>query len=134
MSNNIMVHKILIVEDEPYLLEMYKTKFEKEKFTVLTAGDGETGLAIARKDLPDLILLDIVMPVMNGYEFLLQIKNDEKTKAIKVYVLSNLGQASEITKGYNAGADNYLIKANLTPNQLVEIVKDGLTGKQVAKK
>jgi two-component system alkaline phosphatase synthesis response regulator PhoP len=111
--------KILIVEDEQFLLDMYKIKLEREGFKVVTAFDGEEGLKVTRKEKPDLILLDIVMPKLDGYKFLEEVRKDPDIKDTMVYILSNLGQASEIKKGLEDGADAYLIKANITPGQLV---------------
>jgi len=119
--------KILIVEDEQFLLDMYKIKLEREGFDVLTAFDGEEGLQITRAEKPDLILLDIVMPKMDGYRFLKELRADPAIKDTLVYVLSNLGQAAEIKKGLEDGADAYLIKANVTPGQLVEKINKALS-------
>ena len=124
MSKKNNKFKILIVEDEHFLSEMYITKFKHEGFAVFSASDGKEGLALLRKEMPDLVLLDIVMPVMDGYTFLKEMKKDEKINYIKVIILSNLGQRSEIEKGMNEGADDYLIKANLTPNQLVHKARE----------
>ena len=118
------MEKILIIEDEHFLLDMYRTKFECEGYKVLTAQDGKEGLNITKKEHPDLILLDIVMPIMDGYDFLHKVRNNKEIKDLKIYIFSNLGQASEIKKGINEGADGYLIKANLTPNQLAKKVRN----------
>lgn len=114
---------ILLIEDEEILVDLYKMKFDHEGFEVITAMDGEEGLEAARKHHPDLILLDIVMPGLNGYQVLKELKKDPATKNIKVYILSNLGQVQEINQGLSDGADGYLIKANVTPSQLVEQVR-----------
>ncbi|MFC1678202.1 response regulator [Patescibacteria group bacterium] len=114
--------KILIVEDEVFLIDLYRIKFEREGYEVITAMDGQTGLEAAKKDKPDIILLDIVMPVMNGFEVLEALKKDDTTKDIKVYILSNLGQSDEIQQGLDKGADGYLIKANITPGELTDYV------------
>ena len=132
MSSSSNMKKILIIEDEHFLLDMYQTKFKSEGYKVYTARDGQEGLVITKKEHPDLILLDIVMPIMNGYEFLHQVRRDKEIKDLKVYIFSNLGQSSEIKKGINEGADGYLIKANLTPNQLADKVKK-ILGEEVKK-
>lgn len=112
--------KILIIEDEEYLAEMYKTKLVIEGYEVNIARDGEIGLALAKSEQPDFILLDIVLPKKDGYEILRELRSDEKTRKIKIYAWTNLGQAAEIKRGLEGGADGYWVKANLTPKQLVE--------------
>lgn len=113
-----MAKKILIVEDEPFIADMYKLKFEGEGYDVAVACNGEEGLDMAMQNLPDLILLDIVMPKLDGYQVLQELKSHEVTKRIKVFILSNLGQNDEIEHGLAIGADGYFVKANLTPSQL----------------
>ena len=129
-----MSKKVLIIEDEEYLAEMYKIKLEMEGFEVKIARDGETGLTLAKSELPDFILLDIVLPKKDGYEILKELRRDEMTKSIKIYAWSNLGQAAEIKKGLEDGADGYWVKANLTPKQLVDNVKKILKGEEENKK
>ncbi len=118
--------KVLIIEDDPYLSEMYKMKFELEGFIVLVARDGQEGLDSAFSNKPDIILLDLVMPVKDGYHVLKELKENDKAKGIPVLVLSNLGQVDEIKKAMNDGADKYLIKANMTPEQLLKEVRSFL--------
>lgn len=120
--------KILIVEDEYYLAELYKMKFEHEGYEVIWAPDGEAGLDMAMKDHPDLVLLDIIMPKLNGYEVLKALRSHEVTKNLKVFMLSNLGQSDEIKDALDKGADGYFIKANLTPGQLCDNVHKILSG------
>ena len=112
--------KILIIEDEEYLAELYRFKFEQGGYTVLEARNGKEGIALARQTKPDLVLLDIVMPVLDGYQTLKLMRADNETKHLKIYILSNLGQAAEIQHAINDGADGYFIKANITPGQLLE--------------
>ena len=126
-----MEKKILLIEDEKYLFEMYKMKLEQGKYKVLVAIDGEEGMNIAKKEKPDLILLDLVLPRMNGYEFLRKIRKDPKLKKTKIYILSNLGQDEEIEQGFKEGADGYMIKTNLTPKQLLENIGEIFSGKTV---
>jgi len=111
--------KILIVEDEEYLSDMYRTKFVLEGFEVLVAANGEEGFLMAKKEKPDLIFLDLVMPIMNGFQALEAIRNDQETKNLLVVILSNLGQQEELKAGIEKGANAFLIKASLTPNDLV---------------
>lgn len=119
--------KILLVEDDAMLLEMYTLKFKEGGFEIVTATDGEAGLALSKTENPDIILLDIMMPKMDGFAVLAEIKKDSKTASIPVLLLSNLGQKSDIEKGKELGADDYVVKASLTPAQVVEKVKSYLS-------
>jgi len=118
--------KILIIEDEKYLADLYKMKFENEGYTVLVAREGHAGLGLARREKPDLILLDLIMPGIDGYETLEELKSDPSTKYIRVFILTNLGQDQEVKKGQATEAEEYLVKANLTPEQLASKVKTAL--------
>jgi len=114
--------KILIVEDEEYLSDMYKIKFEQAGYVTVVAHDGEEGFELAQKEQPDLILLDLILPKLDGFKVLAKLRKEPNTKKIKVFILSNLGQSDEVNKGMKTGADGYFIKANLTPSQLLEKV------------
>lgn len=129
-----MLKKILIVEDEEALSSMYKMKFEHEGFIAIVAENGPDGIAIAKKENPDLIFLDLVLPGMSGYEILKELREDEETKSLKIYILSNLGQDEEINKSFVDGADGYLVKADLTPSQLVESARRIFDGQRVGLK
>ncbi len=126
--------KILIVEDEEFLSDMYKIKFGQEGYGVIVARDGLAGLEMAQKERPDLVLLDLVLPGLDGFQVLKKLKQDSATKNIKVFILSNLGQADEVDKGIKTGADGYFIKANLTPTQLLEKVNAIFDGRGQADK
>lgn len=115
--------KVLIVEDEAFLAEMYHTKFKELGYQVLVATDGKHGLEIMHKEKPDLTLLDIIMPYLDGYEVLKAVRKDPFIKDLLIVVLSNLGQEEEIIKGMQLGADDYLVKSDLTPSQLVEKIE-----------
>jgi len=115
--------KILLVEDDSFLLSMYTTKFELENFQVITAEDGEKGLKLAIKEPVDIILLDIILPKMNGFEVLENIKKNNELIKIPVILLTNLSQKSDIEKGLSMGADDYIIKAHFTPAEVVDKVK-----------
>ncbi|MFA4941531.1 MAG: response regulator [Patescibacteria group bacterium] len=115
--------KILLVEDDPFLLSMYNTKFELENFKVVTADDGEKGLKLALKEAPDIILLDIMLPKMDGFEVLRALKADEKVKRIPVILLTNLSQKEKVKEGLALGANDYLIKAHFMPSEVVEKIK-----------
>lgn len=121
--------KILIVEDEEFLSDMYKIKFEQSGYTAIVARDGLEGFELAKKEQPDLVLLDLILPKLDGFKVLAKLRQEASTKKIKVIILSNLGQSDEVNKGMKTGADGYFIKANLTPSQLLEKV-DGIFNNQ----
>jgi two-component system phosphate regulon response regulator PhoB len=125
--------KILIVEDESFLSEMYKLKFELEGYEVATAANGEEGLMQAKILKPDIILLDLMMPVMDGFEALKRLKADPETASIRVFVLSNLGQDIEVTQSADLGAEGFFVKASLTPTQLAAQIEAVISGKPVRK-
>ena len=119
--------KILIIEDDPFLSEMYAAKFVQNDFQTEVAADGKIGMVKIKANKPDLILLDIVLPKMDGFEMLKKIKEDSKLKKIPVILLTNLGQKNEVEKGLALGADEYIIKAHFTPTAVVAKVKDILS-------
>ncbi|GAC1413069.1 MAG: hypothetical protein NVSMB66_4000 [Candidatus Doudnabacteria bacterium] len=114
--------KILLVEDEPFLSGMYKTKLGLEGFEVSTAKDGEEALDKIKEEKFDLILLDIMMPKINGFEVLKSIRKDpeKQTANVPVLMLTNLGQKSDIEQGLLLGANDYIVKASFTPAEVVE--------------
>lgn len=114
---------ILIVEDDVFLADLYKTKFALEGFKVSVAYDGEKGLDLARKVLPDVILLDLVLPKMTGFEILAALKSENATKNIPIILLTNLSQKTDVEKGLKLGANDYLIKAHFMPSEVVEKIK-----------
>lgn len=116
---------ILLVEDELYLRSLYERVLLQANFRVSTAVNGEDGLVKAA-DLPDLILLDIMMPIMNGIDALKRLKANEKTKNITVVLLTNLGQENVIRKALEMGARGYLMKMRISPYDLVDRVKEFL--------
>ena len=118
--------KILLVEDDSFLLGMYVTKFEMENFKVITAEDGEKAMRLALKESPDIILLDILLPKQNGFEVLRQLKADQATVNVPVILLTNLSQKDEIEQGLKLGAEDYLIKAHFMPSEVVEKIKKAL--------
>lgn len=115
--------KICIIEDEVALAEMYKIKFSKEGYDVKVATNGVEGLKLIKEAKPDLVLLDLVMPRMDGFTVLKELRADPATAKLTVYVFSNLGQSTEVEQGLKEGANGYFIKSSLTPSQLVEKVK-----------
>ena len=124
MPDNIT--KIVLIEDEEMLANMYEVKFKNEGFDLEKALDGAEGLAKAKAIKPDFILLDIIMPKMDGFSVLKALKEDDTTKDIPVILLTNLGQDEDIQRGKDLGAVGYLVKANLTPSEVVEEVKKKL--------
>lgn len=126
-----MAHKIkvLIVEDEKMLCDIYKTKFEMEGFAVAQSHDGREGLEMAREEKPDIILLDIIMPKLDGFVALQLLKKDASTKDIPVLLLTNLGQEDDVKKGKKLGAAGYFVKANHSPSDVVSKVQE-ILGKQ----
>lgn len=114
---------ILLVEDDAFLLSMYATKFELENFKVIAVSDGEKGLNTAIKERPDVILLDIMLPKMDGLEVLKRLKADKNVKNIPVILLTNLSQKNEIEQALSLGAVDYLIKAHFMPSEVVERIK-----------
>ncbi len=121
--------KILLVEDDKMLADMYITKFSKEGLKVIRAEDGAQGLEMAKKEKPDLVLLDIIMPKLDGFAVLKELKSDPTMGTTHVLLLTNLGQTEDVEKGKQLGADDYFIKANHTPAEIVEKVKYLLTKK-----
>lgn len=118
--------KILIVEDEPTLHKALEEFLTEEKFTVLSAFDGEEGVKIAKEKTPNLILLDIILPKKDGYEVLDDLKSDEKTKKIPVILLTNLESAENVQKAFEKGATTYLVKSNYKLEEIVKKVKETL--------
>lgn len=119
--------KILIVEDDKFLRELLESKLRKEKdFTIVTAKDGEEGLQKAREEDPDLIILDLILPGLNGFEVLEKIKSSTAIADIKVIVLSNLGQKEDIDRAMKLGAEDYLIKAHFTLEEIIKKIRENL--------
>jgi len=118
-----MAKKILIMEDEKLLQGLLKKKLEKEGYDVLSANDGEEGLRVIGDYNPDLLLLDIVMPKVDGFEVLEKIKKDKILSSIPVIIISNSGQPVEIEKAVLLGIVDYIIKVDFDPAEVVELVK-----------
>ncbi|KKW36557.1 MAG: Histidine kinase [Candidatus Giovannonibacteria bacterium GW2011_GWA2_53_7] len=115
--------KILIVEDEQILAELASGRFRSEGYEVFIAGDGQQCLEVAAREHPDIILLDVIMPIMNGFEALRRLKADSALADIPVVVFSNLAQDKEIEEGRTLGAVDFFVKAKMTPTEYVERVK-----------
>ena len=117
---------ILVVEDDEMIGSMYKTKFEADGFTVLTANNGAAGLELAKKEKPDIIMLDVILPQLDGFSVLEEIKKDPALKNTPVIMLTNLGTEEDKKKGQAMGALDYLVKASLTPGQVSAKIKQAL--------
>jgi DNA-binding response OmpR family regulator len=101
---------VLVVDDDPVIQRLLQVNFEMEDYEVLTAGDGVEGLEMARAEHPDIVLLDIMMPKMNGLEVCSALKGDDATKAIPIILLSAKAQAADLQAGQDTGADDYVTK------------------------
>lgn len=115
--------KILLVEDEVFIRDIYERTLIKAGARVSVASDGEEGVKKATEELPDLILLDILMPKVNGLEALAKLKENPKTKSIPVVLLTNLGQSGTIKEAFKKGASGYLMKMKMTPYDMVDNIK-----------
>ena len=123
-------HKILLVEDDTFLREIYAHVFRKQGHTIEEAGDGEAGLNKAEADQFDLILLDILLPKKNGIEVLRELRtSDSKAYRTPILLLTNLGQESIIREAFLIGADGYLLKADLLPREVLQKVEAFMAGK-----
>ena len=118
-----MAKKILIVEDDKFLRELISQKLTKEGYDICEAIEGEEGVRKVREEKPDLVLLDLILPGIDGFEVLTQIKNDPDLSSTPVIILSNLGQKEDIKRGLELGAVDYLIKAHFTPGEIIEKIK-----------
>ena len=122
---------ILLVEDDTFISGMYQTKLAMLGYTVRVAADGETGWAELQKEVPDIVLLDIVLPKKDGFEILGDIRSSEKLKNLPVVLLTNLGQKPDVQKGLELGADDYIIKAHFTPSEVVEKIEKMLAKRSI---
>jgi len=117
-----MAKKVLIIEDDAMISGMYKTRLEQEGYAVVTADNGGQGLEVAVREKPDLILLDVMMPMMDGFALLQELRLKSTFKETPIIMLTNLGTTEDKEKGEKFGATDYLVKANLTPSQVSEHV------------
>lgn len=120
---------ILLVEDDSFISGMYQTKLGSLGYSIELKEDGAAAWERLQQDpLPDLVLLDIVLPKKDGFEILEQLRAEERTKNLKIILLTNLGQKPDIERGIKLGADDYIIKAHFTPSEVVEKIKKVLSG------
>lgn len=125
LENNFM-KKILFIEDEAALQESLGEVLEQEGFDVLRATDGQKGLELAQTKNPDLILLDLILPKMDGFEILKRIKADKNTQLIPVIILTNLENAADIGRALELGATTYLVKANYSLDDVLRKVREAI--------
>lgn len=118
-----MAKKIMVVDDEPYIARVIKFKLEQEGYNVISANDGQTGLQRIREEKPDLVLLDVMMPGLSGYDVCQQLKQDPALAGIPVVILTAKGQERDREQGLNLGASDYITKP-FSPNRLLELVKN----------
>jgi len=117
---------ILIVEDDAFLLNILKSKLEAEGYRAMLAGNGEEGLELLKKEKPSLVLLDLMLPLKSGFEFLEEMAKDAEVKFTPTLIISNLGQESDIERGKALGAREYYVKARLSIDELVGKIKEFL--------
>lgn len=120
--------KVLVVEDDYFLAKIYKIKLAKENIDAEISSDGEEALALIKKEKPALILLDMVLPGMSGFEILEEIRKDDSLKKIPVIILSNLGQDADIERGRELGVIDYLVKSDISIHDVVKKIKENIDG------
>jgi len=118
-----MPQKIVLVEDEELIANLLEKKLKEEGYEVIVARDGEEGLAKIKEARPDLILLDIIMPKMGGFEVMEEISKNEELRKIPIIVISNSGQPVELKRAKELGAKDWLIKTEFDPKEVLEKVK-----------
>ncbi|MBL7150164.1 MAG: response regulator [Candidatus Pacebacteria bacterium] len=121
-----MPKTILVVEDDKFLRELIVRKLKEEDFNISEAIDGEDGIKKIKEEKPDLVLLDLILPGIDGFEVLSKMKEDMSLAQIPVIILSNLGQKDDVERGFKLGVVDYLIKAHFTPGEIIEKVKGAL--------
>ncbi len=118
--------KIAIIEDDTAISQMYRIKFEAEGYTVETAENGEVGLKLIEDMSPDIVLLDLMMPIMDGEEMLTKLRAKDWGKDVKVIILTNMGESEAPATIKELGVTAFILKANMTPRQVAELVKEKL--------
>ncbi|MDO8686638.1 MAG: response regulator [Candidatus Berkelbacteria bacterium] len=122
--------KLLLIEDDVTLVKMYERKFKSDNFEVEIAYDGEEGIIKATKNPPDLIVLDIMLPKMDGLQVFKKLRSQPQTFKTPVLLLTNFDQEDAVFECFKLGAVDYLIKSDVTPQQVVERIENLLKGKQ----
>ncbi|MEI7690418.1 MAG: response regulator [bacterium] len=126
--------KVLIIEDDRYISKMFQLKLSLDGMDVQVAENGHQGVEKVKEFMPNIILLDLLMPEMDGYEVLEIIKGDDETKDIPVLIMSNLGQEDHVQKAMQLGALGYIVKSQYTPSNVSEKVKEVLGARTDNKK
>lgn len=121
--------KVVIIEDDQFLRELASEKLDHEGFIVSSAVDGAEGLRLISQESPDIILLDIILPGIDGFEVLKRIKSNDTMKHTPVIMLSNLGQQTDIDHAMRLGAKDYIVKAHHTLDEIIEKIKQSLHNK-----
>jgi two-component system, OmpR family, alkaline phosphatase synthesis response regulator PhoP len=124
-----MRNKILLVEDSKAIQQMYRNKLTLEQFQVLTADDGMQAIKLLAAEKPDLVLLDLMMPIMDGFKVLQVIKSDSRLSSVPVLVFSAKGQPEEVEKALNLGAAGFIVKSTTKPNEVVEKIRTVLSNR-----
>lgn len=120
--------KVLIIEDDPLMSRMYQKIFTFEKYEVVMAKDGQEGLDLARSEKPTVVLLDVMMPKMNGFQVLEKLKSDPDTKAMPVIMLTNLAGEQDAETALAKGAVKYIVKSEYEPKQVADMVSEIIAG------
>ncbi|MFA6422704.1 MAG: response regulator [Candidatus Buchananbacteria bacterium] len=116
--------KVLLVEDDQMILDMYRLRFEEEGYDILVTEKGSEAIELAGKEKPDIILLDVILPEIDGFSVLQTLKADMSTKDIPILLLTNLGQESDKEKGMTLGASDYFIKSRHTPTDVLKKIQE----------
>jgi len=124
-----MAKNILVIEDDDFFRELLRKKLSLNDFNVLEAVDGEDGIKAVKEKKPDLVILDLLLPNVDGFEVLSQVKIDSAVASIPIIILSNLGQQEDIERGLKMGAIDYLVKSQFDINQVVDKIKNVLEKK-----
>ncbi len=132
-TNKNVKGRLLIIEDEPALADIYATMMKTAGYEVALALDGVDGLEKALRGQPDLIMLDLIMPLKDGFEVLRDLKLNDTTKGIPVIIMSNLGQDFEVKRGLELGAAQFLVKTDIDPATLVDKIGEVLAGSRQEK-
>jgi DNA-binding response OmpR family regulator len=120
----------MIIEDDVFVMDIYQTKLTQEGFEVIGAVNGVDAVKKLQTEIPDLILLDIIMPYMGGLEVLAEIKKNERVRNVPVIMLTNLSQKEEVNTAMGLGANDFLIKSHFTPSEVLEKIKAILEKKE----
>jgi len=119
--------KIAIIEDDIAIVQMYRMKFEAEGYEVATAANGEQGLELIQQFQPNVVLLDLMMPVMDGLEMLVKMRQQSWGQKLPIIILTNMGESEAPQKIHELGVKNFIVKAEMTPKQVAEKVKELLS-------